>query len=256
MCAYMRDSHPVCCSCPARILPVRRGSFDIRLTQTATLLGGKLWGADSNQSRRGPSASSRKYCTARRWRCSCAGPIRFRAYGCDVSTEIGPISDELERIEESAMLSGQAQFEQAKFWRGVNLVLGVPASALAAVSGATALATTSGRVAAGIVALVSAGLSAIATTLNASQRTEQAQAAGNLYLALQTDTRIARLTDLPGQDFEGARGALTELRLRQDEINQSAALPAFYAYWRAKRNIRRGGQHYGVDVSKRERIGT
>lgn len=145
------------------------------------------------------------------------------------------------------MLSAQSQFEQAKYWRAVNLILGVPASAFAAVAGATALASTAGRVAAGIVALVAAGLSAIGTTLNAAQRTEQAQAAGNLYLALQADARIARDSDLPHQSFDEARAALAELRVRQDEINQSSALPARYAYWRAKRNIKGGGQRYKTD---------
>jgi hypothetical protein len=163
--------------------------------------------------------------------------------------ETQPIRNELSRIEESATFSAQAQFEQAKYWRAVNLTLGVPAAVLAAIAGATALASTTGRVAAGIIALIAAGLSAITTTLNAAQRTEQGQAAGNLYLALQSDARIARETDLPRQSFDEARAALAELRVRQDEINQSSALPARYAYRRAKKNIERGGQRYEIDRS-------
>lgn len=170
-----------------------------------------------------------------------------------VAQETQPIRDELNRIEESATFSAQAQFEQAKYWRAVNLTLGVPAALLAAIAGATALASTTGRVVAGIIALAAAGLSAIATTLNAAQRTEQGQAAGNLYLALQSDARIARETDLPHQSFEEARAALSELRVRQDEINQSSALPAQYAYRRAKKNIERGGQRYEVDDDQRGR---
>jgi hypothetical protein len=167
--------------------------------------------------------------------------------------ETQAIRNELSRIEESAKLSAQAQFEQAKYWRAVNLILGVPAGVLAAVAGATALASTTGRVAAGVIALVAAGLSAITTTLNSAQRIEQGQAAGNLYLALQSDARIARETDLPRQSFDEARAALAELRVRQDEINQSSALPARYAYWRAKKNIERGGQHYEIDRDQGER---
>lgn len=168
---------------------------------------------------------------------------------------VQPTLRELRRIEESAMLSAQAQFEQAKYWRGINLTLGVPAAVLAAIAGATALASTTGRIAAGIIALVAAGLSAITTTLNAAQRTEQAQAAGNLYLALQADARISREIDLPHQSFDEARSALTELRVRQDEINQSSALPARFAYWRAKKNIESGGQRYQAD-SDEEREST
>jgi hypothetical protein len=161
--------------------------------------------------------------------------------------ETQPIRNELSRIEESATFSAQAQFEQAKYWRAVNLILGVPAAVLAAVAGATALASTTGRVPAGVIALVAAGLSAITTTLNAAQRTEQGQAAGNLYLALQSDARIAREADLPRQSFDEARAALADLRIRQDEINQSSALPARYAYGRAKKNIERGRQRYAID---------
>jgi hypothetical protein len=164
-----------------------------------------------------------------------------------VATETDAVGVELSRIEEAAMYAGQAQFEQAKYWRAVNLCLGVPAAILAAIAGGTALASTAGRVPAGIVALVAAGLSAITTTLNAAQRTEQAQAAGNLYLALQSDARIAREADLPRQSFDDAREVLAELRKRQDDINASSALPARFAYWRAKKNIESGGQSYAVD---------
>lgn len=155
---------------------------------------------------------------------------------------------ELGRIEEAAEHSGQAQFEQAKLWRGINLTLGVPSAALAAVAGATALASTSGRIAAGILALCAAGLGAVTTTLNAAQRTEQAQAAGNLYLALQSDARIARDVDLDRLDPDAARSTLNDLRTRQDEINQGAGLPSFYAYRRARANIKKGRQKYAVDT--------
>src|SRR4051794_15654576 len=107
------------------------------------------------------------------------------------------IVDELRRLEESAMYSAQIQFEQAKRWRRVNLSLGVPASALAALSGATALASTTGRVAAGIIALVAAGFGGILPTVNAAHRTTQASAAANAYLEIQTAARQARLVDLP-----------------------------------------------------------
>lgn len=50
------------------------------------------------------------------------------------------IEAELLRLEEGAMHSAQAQSEQAKQWRGVNLGVGLPARVLAAIEGATALA--------------------------------------------------------------------------------------------------------------------
>src|SRR5688500_16797436 len=112
------------------------------------------------------------------------------------------IRDELQRVEESTMWSAQGQFEQAKQWRFVNLAVGVPASALAAVAGSTALASTTGRVWAGIIALTSSAFGAMLTTLNASRRANQAGAAANAYLEIQTAARQARLVDLPGLNPE------------------------------------------------------
>ncbi len=59
------------------------------------------------------------------------------------------LRDELDRLEESAMFSSQAQFEQAKHWRRVNYVLGIPATGLAAANGGTELATATNHFAAG-----------------------------------------------------------------------------------------------------------
>lgn len=159
------------------------------------------------------------------------------------------IADELERLEESAKYSAQSQFEQAKRWRVINLWLGVPASGLAAIAGATALVTAAGRVIAGLVALTSAVLGAILTTINASHRMNQAAAAANAYLEIQTAARQAREIDLPSWTMEEARSALAELTARRDEQNKTAEPPSQRAYLRGKANIEGGGQTYGVDAS-------
>lgn len=172
----------------------------------------------------------------------------------DLSPRRLRIADELERIEESARDSGTGQFEQAAQWRGVNLMLGVPASGLAAVAGAIALgATTStSRLIAGALALGSAAFGAILTVVNAAQRTSQATSAGNAYRQLQTDARQARLVDLPWQDDEQARSALSELTVRRDEINKGAEPPNRLAWWRARRSHKRGSQTYAVDGKERD----
>ena len=82
------------------------------------------------------------------------------------------------------MLSSQAQFEQTKQWRGINLGLGLPASSLAAAAVATALAATAGRITAGILAIAAAGFGAVLTTINASHHMNQAAAAANAYLQI------------------------------------------------------------------------
>jgi hypothetical protein len=155
---------------------------------------------------------------------------------------------ELRRLEESAMYGAQMQFEQTKHWRGVNLGLGLPASILAAVSGATALAVTTGRIAAGILALTSAAFGAILTTMNASHRTNQAASAANGYLSIQTNARQLRTIDLPDMTLKDARGILTELTAQLNEQNKSAEPPSGRVYRKAKANIEAGGQTYAADT--------
>lgn len=161
------------------------------------------------------------------------------------------LADESARIEESCMWSSQGQFEQAKRWRSVNLWLGVPASLLAALAGASALAATAGRIWAGIAALVAAGLSAIHTTINANQRMNQALSAANAYLEIQTAARQFRLIDLGTLEYEEARSTLQEITARRDEVNKTADAISRFAYRRAGKNIRSGGQSYSTDAQRR-----
>lgn len=151
------------------------------------------------------------------------------------------------------MWSAQGQFEQAKQWRGINLALGLPASALAAVSGATALASTAGRIVAGLMALGAAAFGALLTTVNASHRTNRASAAANAYLEIQTAARQARMVDLPDLTIEEARSLLAELTARRDEQNKTAEPINRLAYSRATRNLKRGGQQYAVDHPSNDR---
>jgi hypothetical protein len=163
------------------------------------------------------------------------------------SPDLSAIENELARIEEAARYSAQSQFVQAKTWRLVNLVIGIPSAVLAAIAGGTILASTGYRALAGILALASAGLGAIVTTLNAARRAEQAHVSANSYLGLENDARVARTVDLPRLSFDDARSALKELEGRRSEINQGAEIPSWIAYWRGRRNIQRGGTRYEVD---------
>ena len=157
------------------------------------------------------------------------------------------IEVELQRIEESAKYSAQIQFEAAKHWRGANLALGLPASVLAAVAGATALADVTSPVVAGVLALASAGFGAILTTVNAAHRMSEATSAANAYLEIQTAARQARLIDLPYQSIDESRATLAERTARRDEQNKNVDPPSGRAYRKGSNNIASGGQSYAVD---------
>lgn len=145
------------------------------------------------------------------------------------------------------MYSTQTQFSSYKFWRGLNLSLGVPAAAAAAVAGATGLADTASAHTAAVIALVAAALTAVLTTLNAAQRAEQSRIAANAYLALQGDARVVRSVDLPNLQPADARAKLDELVERRNRINDSAPIPSFLAYQLGKRNVIKGRQTYAAD---------
>jgi hypothetical protein len=148
------------------------------------------------------------------------------------------------------MWAAQAQFEETKIWRKVNLSLGLPASVIAAVSGATALAAEAGRITAGVLALVASAFGAVLTTINATHRMNQAASAANAYLEIQTAARQAREIDLPEMEIDDARQALAELTARRDEQNKTADPPTARAYRRAKKTIEKeGGQLYEADRS-------
>jgi hypothetical protein len=157
------------------------------------------------------------------------------------------IAKELERIEEAALSSAQTQFSSSKQWRGLNLVLGTAAAALAAVAGAAGLADALSTNRAALVALVAAALSAVMTSLNASQRADQSRSAANAYLALLGDARILRNIDLPHLEIDEARQRLGELVERRNQINDTAPVAAFLAYRLGQRNIKKGRQSYEID---------
>src|SRR5260370_24653046 len=97
----------------------------------------------------------------------------------DLDPALRPIHDEARRLEESAMYSAQGQFERAKFWRAVNLSLGVAAAILAAVAGVVGLASDSARILSGVLALIAAGMGSVLTTRNPHPPPPPASAAGD-----------------------------------------------------------------------------
>ncbi len=164
----------------------------------------------------------------------------------DIPESHRTIAAEADRIHESALWSSQGQFEQAKFWRLVNLLFGVPAAVLAAISGGTSLSGHLGAWA-GVLALLAAACSAVMTTVNASRRMTHAQASANAYLELQTAARQFLTIDLASMTYEDASESLRNLTNTRDELNKTADPPGRLAYKRSIKNITGGGQTYEAD---------
>jgi hypothetical protein len=79
------------------------------------------------------------------------------------------------------------------WWSRAYYMLGLPAAILAAVSGATGLASTTGRFPAAIIALVAAGLTASATFLNSGENSKKNKMLSAEWQRLADETRILLL---------------------------------------------------------------
>jgi len=163
------------------------------------------------------------------------------------STRREAMRKEAKRIHESAMHSAQNQLEYSKTWRSVDRWLGGAAALLAAVAGAGALSEVVTSKWAGLIALISAGMGAVATSLGAPKTKTQAHATGNAYLALQQDCRTFIEVDLDYVPVSEAREILSKLTARHQELNATAEIPSKRARKKAKKNIDEGNQHYEVD---------
>lgn len=158
----------------------------------------------------------------------------------DRETRRQAISDELARIEQRSMVSAHAQLEQARAWRAMNMWLGVPTAAAAAVGGLLVLALERYDAIGGALALAAAAGSAVLTTVGATYRATQAAAAGNAYLAIQTTARQTRILDLPwSSDVEVDRQVLSSLCALLDEQDKAVEPPSGRAHRRGRRIIKR-----------------
>jgi hypothetical protein len=85
---------------------------------------------------------------------------------------------------------------RTSFFNGLYYLLGLPSAILAAIAGATILASAAGRVAAGIIALVASGLSAAVAFLDAGKQREKSAVVRTYWDDLYNDVHVARLTKL------------------------------------------------------------
>jgi hypothetical protein len=157
------------------------------------------------------------------------------------------IRKEAERIHESALYASETQYEYAKRWRRVDRLIGAAAAATAAVAGVGGLSNVLSARGAGLIAIVAAGMGAVAASLGAPQTKERAAVAATAYRSLQQDVRIFLRIDLPKLDDEEARERLSELVSRSQQLNRESALPSDRAWKKAKAKIEAGAQKYEAD---------
>lgn len=158
------------------------------------------------------------------------------------------IRDEAKRIHESAVYCAQGQYEAAKRWRCIHWILGVAAAALGTVGAILTFAELS-PIVAGTFTILAVVVTATMTGVRPDKLAERAQAIGNDYTTLRNDARRFMNIDLKLAPVSDARERLNELARHVSDLDSAADPIPRWAYDRANKNIKEGGQNFEVDAS-------
>jgi hypothetical protein len=148
------------------------------------------------------------------------------------------LAQELALVQRQTHDIAAMQFAQARIWRFVNLLVGLPAAGIAAAAGGLALSGTSHAATVGILALVSATLGSFQTVLGAQRRQATAERSGNSYLEVRNAARRLAVLDLDRLTYEQVRRRIEELAVRHEEINRTADPPSHLAIHRGRKFVR------------------
>lgn len=157
------------------------------------------------------------------------------------------IREEASRIHESAVFSGQGQFEAAKRWRAAHWALGGLTAVVSALSAVLTFASNA-QVVGGSLAVVAALAAAVLTTSRPDRLAERAAACGNDYTTLRNDARRLLHVQVHNDPIPDLRTALDGLAGRASELDHAADPIPRFAYKAAKRNVQQdGGQAFKAD---------
>jgi hypothetical protein len=137
----------------------------------------------------------------------------------------GSVREELSQISDRALKAAKVCRSKARFWSRVYFIVGLPAAILAAVAGATALASPGLAVFAGSIALVSAGLTAAATFLDSATRQTSANNLAAGWQVLANDAHMKLIVDVDDDDWlvVHARDFLENLANRERKLLEGKA---------------------------------
>lgn len=166
-----------------------------------------------------------------------------------MSSDANSIADAVEReahrIEEDCTYSSKGHYNAADSWSQTHLWIGIPTAILAAISSGTAFGDQG--VIAGCVGIVVTALSALATFLDPSGKSNAHRSAANQYLSLRNLTRIFRELDLQGGDPEVSKKRIKELAAHRDSLNESSPRIPEKAFAKARQGIEGGESTHAVD---------
>jgi hypothetical protein len=143
----------------------------------------------------------------------------------DLARQRDAVGGELSQIADRAGIAAQAARGRARSWSRLYFVVGLPAAILAAIAGATALASSALSVFAGAVALTSAALTAAATFLDSATRQTSNENLAAGWQVLSNDARMRLVVDLDNDDWlvRESRGLLQDMADRERKLLQGKA---------------------------------
>ncbi|MFH1563355.1 MAG: SLATT domain-containing protein [Nitrospirota bacterium] len=158
------------------------------------------------------------------------------------------IINEAKRIEEDSIYSAKGHFYAGQCWVNMNLWLGGISAVLSAIAGASALSQFDyHNIVAGGLSIIVAGLTAVITFVNPSERSVVHQKIGNEYNALRNDTRIFYDIEVNNIDEKRAIEDLKKLNDKRNKLNLESHQIPKWAFEKARKGIEGGEAKYKVD---------
>jgi len=159
------------------------------------------------------------------------------------------IEKEAARIEEDSLYSGKGHFYAGQRWSNIHLCIGIPAAVLAAIAGVSALSEFQAHnTIAGVLSIIVAALTAVATFLNPNERAITHKDAGNKYNSLRNRARIFYSIELQSkQDINKLSEQLKLLDEQRSKLNEECPQIPKWAFNKAKSGIEDGEAIYKTD---------
>ena len=154
------------------------------------------------------------------------------------------------RIEEDATYSSKGHFNAEANWILRNYFLGVPATILAALAGATLVKSCPEL--ASICALLSSLLTGLMTFLKPNERASIHRSAGVQFLALKNEIRIFREVELlQAERLNDLTEKLKNLSSVRNDLNQNSPSIPRSAFLAARKGIEDGEAAHQIDQGRK-----
>lgn len=160
--------------------------------------------------------------------------------------KVNAMRREAERLEEDATYSSKGHFNAEDTWVRRNYLLGVTATVLGAIAGATLIKSQPEL--ASVFTLLASLLTGLMTFLKPNERAAMHRAAAGQFLALRNEARFFREIELLQLDrLDELPESLKVLSAMRNELNQNSPSIPRRAFLAARKGVEEGEATHKVD---------